>query len=81
MPSEVVLGYTLPPAERLAPVSNLWLIPAIAGIAWLINLAIGWRLFRRYPIISKMLNTISTVVCILAAITLIKTVSIYISII
>jgi hypothetical protein len=81
LPEEVVLGYTLPPAQRLAPMPNLWWIPAIAGVAWLLNLGIGWRLYRRYPTITKMLATISAVICILAAITLIKTITIYTSLI
>lgn len=80
LPAEVVFWYTLPPSQRLAPVSYVWVIPAIALGCWLINLGLGWRLFRRYPATTKLLATVSAFICILATIAVIKTILIYASI-
>jgi hypothetical protein len=79
LPNEVVLWYTLPSTQQLAPASYLWIVPAIALASWLINLLAAWRLFRRFPATSQLLVTVSAGVSILAAIGVVKTVFIYVS--
>jgi hypothetical protein len=81
LPSEVVLWYTLPVTQRLAPISYLWLIPATALVSWIINLALGWYLFQRYPATTKLLATVATTICLLGAISIAKTILIYTSLI
>lgn len=81
LPSEIVFWYTLPSSKHLAPVSYIWIIPAIAVACWLLNAIIGWRLYRRYPATTHLLFTVSATVAILAAITVVQTVLIYVSLI
>jgi hypothetical protein len=79
LPSEVAFWYTQPTTDRLAPVSFLWIIPAIALICWLVDLIFGYWLYKKHLPLSRLMATISTSVCFLAAIAVVKTVLIYVS--
>lgn len=79
LPTEIVFWYTQTTSQRLAPVAYIWIIPAIALASWLINSLLGWRFYRRYPAITRLLFTISATVAVLATITVIKTILIYIA--
>ena len=79
LPAEVAFWYTQPTASQLAPASYLWIIPASALMCWLINLILGFILYRRYPAITRLLATYSAIISIFAAIAIIKTILIYTS--
>lgn len=80
LPSEIAFWYTQPTADRLAPVSFLWIIPAIALICWLVDLILGYWFYKKHLPISRLMATIATSVCLLATIAVVKTLLIYVSI-
>lgn len=77
LPEDVIFWHTLPPAGRLAPAEQLWLIPGVAAIFMIINIAGAYFFYRRSPLISQTLTAITALVSILAATTIIKTILIY----
>jgi hypothetical protein len=79
LPNQVPLWYVLPSASRLAPISYFWYIPILACFFWLSNTAIAYLLYRRNPRLAQGLTCISVAITCMAAITILKTVSIYTS--
>ena len=77
LPDEVAFWYTLPPAGRLAPANYLWFIPGIAATSLMINLVLGFFLYRKHPSTSQTLAAVAALVSILAAIAIVKTFLIY----
>lgn len=81
LPGQIVYWQTAVGGQRLAPTYYIWIIPAVAIACWLINAGLGWRLYRRYPAITHLLFTVSAAISIMAAITVIRTILIYVSLI
>lgn len=77
LPEQVIFWHTLPPAGRLAPAELLWFIPATAAAIIILNAIAAYFLYRRYPSIAQTIIGFTALACILAAITIIKTILIY----
>src|SRR5688572_9972112 len=59
LPDEVPLWHTRAPIDQLAAAELLWLAPGVAVAAWLINLALGLWLYRRYMVLGQMLAVLA----------------------
>lgn len=81
LPGQIVFWQTQVGGQRLAPTYYIWIIPATAIICWLINAVLGWKLYRRYPAITHLLFTVSAFIAAMAAITAIRTILIYTSLV
>ena len=77
LPREVAFWYTLPPADRLAPAHYLWLIPGLAAGFFIFNAILAFFLYRKYPAAAQTLAACSTLLCLIAAIAVVKIVLIY----
>ena len=77
LPAQIPLWYTLPSNQRLAATTYLWILPALALSFWLINVALGWWLFRRYPAVSQLLVALSALAAIISAVAVTKIILIY----
>lgn len=77
LPPEVIFWYAQPAAQRLAPLSFLWLLPGLAVGLWIINLVIAQRLYRRFPSTSQILALSGIVFATLASVSVIKIILTY----
>jgi hypothetical protein len=77
LPAEVPFWYTLPPSQRLAPLSYLWSIPLIVTCLALGNLLAAKLIYQRFAHVARLLVATSALVCFMGSYGVIKTILIY----
>ena len=65
-PPQIPLFYIYnSPSDILTPIDNLWLLPAIATASFFINLGLGKLIYKRDPLLTKLILITSSLLSLL----------------